>query len=326
MLSFVVIGFNEAPLLAACLESVRAATLDGMEYELIYVDAGSSDASLEIAEQAGVDAVLGGDRRRRAAECRNLGLGHARGAYVQFLDGDMALAPEWPQAALTVLSARPEMAAVCGILEERRHDVFFRALQIDWRAPEGEALYCGGAAMFRSETLRAVGGFPEDVQYGEEPLLCWRLRNEHGKRIWHLHQRMAGHDLAFRGFRDYWRRNVRVGKTYAEIAERLRGTSEPMWRVEVLNTLFWAMMTLVLCSVLFLGGATVFARPLALGLLLGVPLRKAVQVRQRGEVWPVALVYGFHTYLAKLGAAQGILLWHLGPGPNADRHPTDNPH
>ena len=98
-LSFVVIGYNEAGTLKACLDSVRNADLDGLSWELSYVDGGSIDTSMDIAREAGVDRLLGGETRRRAAENRNLGLEAATGRLVQFLDGDMSLFPDWPLAA-----------------------------------------------------------------------------------------------------------------------------------------------------------------------------------------------------------------------------------
>ena len=86
-LSFVVIGYNEAGTLKACLDSVRNADLDGLSWELIYVDGGSIDTSMDIAREAGVDRLLGGETRRRAAENRNLGLEAATGDWCSFWTG-----------------------------------------------------------------------------------------------------------------------------------------------------------------------------------------------------------------------------------------------
>ncbi len=102
-LSFIVIGYNEAATLPKCFESVRNAYLSGISYELIYVDGGSRDDSILVAKTSGVDQVLGGDKRRRAAENRNVGLRSAQGRYVQFLDGDMVLDPDWSFIALNFI-------------------------------------------------------------------------------------------------------------------------------------------------------------------------------------------------------------------------------
>jgi glycosyltransferase involved in cell wall biosynthesis len=307
-ISYVVIGLNESAHLDACLQSVREAAASAPG-ETLYIDGGSSDGSLDLARRTGVEQVLGGERRRRAAENRNLGWRAAKGEFIQFLDGDMKLDPEWPQAALRVLEEDAGVAAVFGRLQERNPGAFYRALQVDWQYPEGEALYCGGAACFRRTALEAAGGFPEEVKFGEEPLLCWRLRNDHGLRIRHLHQKMADHDLAYRGFRDYWRRNVRVGETYAEIAGLLRDTSDAFWAREKRHALIWG--GLFIASLLLLAVGPWPVRLVILLLLALLLLRKAVQTVAGGVPGRVALLYALHTYFAKLGIAWGILRWHL---------------
>ncbi len=309
-LSFVVIGYNEAATLADCFRSVRAADLEDLRWELIYVDGGSSDDSIATARKEAAHRILGGNQRRRAAENRNLGWREARGRYVQFVDGDMALDRLWPKAALHILESKPDVAAVFGRLEERNQSRFYQALQIDWEYPEGEALYCGGAAMLRRETLEHFDGFPEDVAYGEEPYLCWRIRNEAGMKIHHLHARMALHDLAYTGFPDYWKRNIRCGATYAEIAARCHGTEDPFWSREVWVNLLWAW------ALVFLSGGVAFGpgssvRLAALLVLGAVGARKTVQFLRRGQPWTVALLYAAHTYASKLSIAYGILRWAL---------------
>lgn len=306
-LSFVVIGFNEGAHLEACLRSVQGANLAPGTWELLFVDGGSTDDSRAIAERLGV-TILGGEKRRKAAENRNLGLAHARGEYVQFLDGDMVLDPSWPEAAMAVLARDTQVATVCGVLEERNRSAVYRALQLDWESPEGPTRWCGGAAMFRRELLACVGGFPEDVAYGEEPYLCWRIRNELGRVIWHLPQRMALHDLAYKGFADYWRRSARTGETYAEIAARCRGTQDPLWSAEVRSNLMWT--GLYGAGLIWFIAAPGGWRLLPLLPLAAVLARKALQRIRRGTPVEVAVLYALHTYFAKLNIGYGILRWH----------------
>ncbi len=304
--SFVVIGYNEAATLADCLSSVNgvAAALD--DSEVIYVDGGSSDDSVAIARDAGIDHVITKAGKRRAAENRNLGLAVARGTFIQFVDGDMVLDAAWLPAALSYLAERPRVAALFGRLEERNTSAVYQALQIDWEYPEGAARFCGGAALFRGAVLRQLGGFPEDVAYGEEPYLCWRIRNEAGDEIHHLHHRMALHDLAYQGFSDYWRRNVRCGETYAEIANRCKNTADPLWRDEVRSTLRWAgFMGVLLLAIIVMPW---WGSGLALAVALAILVRKALQ-HLPGRGVPVAVLYALHTYFAKVGIAFGLLRW-----------------
>ncbi|HNR33440.1 MAG TPA: glycosyltransferase family A protein [Candidatus Hydrogenedentes bacterium] len=307
--SFVVIGYNEGARLEACLRSVREADLEGLRTETIYVDGGSSDDSLAVARRAGADMCLGGERRRRAAENRNLGLAHASGRLVQFLDGDMTLERSWVRAGLEAIEAHPGAAVVWGRMREVNPNVFYRALQLDWEFPEGPSLYCGGAAMYRREPLVELGGFPEDTAFGEEPYLCWRIRNELGMQVIHLHQAMVGHDLGYRGLLDYTRRNVRCGETFAEVASRCRCTAEPLWRREVRSHLAWGAGILAVLALLLAGP---WAARAGVALLMAAVLaRKTMEWRWRGNGLGVSFLYALHTYSSKVSIAFGIVRWRL---------------
>lgn len=308
-ISFVVIGYNEAKTLRACLQSVRDADLDTFSHELIYVDGGSTDDSLAIANEVKVDLLLGGDRRRRAAENRNLGLAAARGRYIQFLDGDMVMAKDWPPAALYFLRMHDGYAAVCGNLNEANQSTLFRALQLEWAPREGPIRHCGGAAMYHREVLTALGGFPEDVVYGEEPYLCWRIRNELGRKIYQLNQTMADHDLGFRGWGDFWRRQVRCGATYAEIAARCRHTNDPLWLPETISNAAWAVAILFALLLLIIGPMPLRGAVLAAAAL--VIARKYLQTVNSGQPPDVAALYALQTYYAKIPIALGELQWYL---------------
>lgn len=88
--------FNAAAYLAESIESVRHQTCT--DWELILVDDGSSDSSLEIAE-----AFVAQDHRIRllqqpenkgAAEARNRAIAASRGRYLAFLDSDDLWRPQ----------------------------------------------------------------------------------------------------------------------------------------------------------------------------------------------------------------------------------------
>ena len=98
ILSIIIPVFNAEKYLTRCLKSVfRAIALTKDEIEVILVDNGSTDSSLQIAEdflqKTPLEAQILRCRAPGAAAVRNYGLKHAKGAYVWFIDADDEIAP-----------------------------------------------------------------------------------------------------------------------------------------------------------------------------------------------------------------------------------------
>jgi glycosyltransferase involved in cell wall biosynthesis len=114
LVSVVIIFLNEERFLREAIESVLAQ--DYPHWELLLVDDGSTDASPDIArafasEHARIRCLAhpGGENRGMSAS-RNLGLAHARGEYVAFLDADDVYLPERLRRHVEVLAAHPGIA------------------------------------------------------------------------------------------------------------------------------------------------------------------------------------------------------------------------
>ena len=87
--SFVIPTLNSARTLDACLASVRAQDYDG-EIEVRIVEAGSTDATLEIAQRHAVDRILENPLRTGEAG-KAVGMRSARGEILAFVDSDNTL-------------------------------------------------------------------------------------------------------------------------------------------------------------------------------------------------------------------------------------------
>jgi glycosyltransferase involved in cell wall biosynthesis len=117
--SVVLIFYDAQDYLAEAIESVLAQ--DYQDFELILVDDGSTDASTDIArdyahrDRKRVRYVqFPGRQNRGRSAARNLGLQHARGAFVAFIDADDRWAPQRLREQLELLGAMPAVDAVCG--------------------------------------------------------------------------------------------------------------------------------------------------------------------------------------------------------------------
>lgn len=107
--SVIVPAFEAAQSIGACVESVLSQTGLGAEFEVIVVDNGSTDGTLERALRYPVRTVV--EARRGRSRARNLGARLARGDYLAFIDVDCEAPPDWLSASLASLT-RPWIGAV----------------------------------------------------------------------------------------------------------------------------------------------------------------------------------------------------------------------
>jgi len=282
----------------------------GGPVELIYVDSASTDGSPERAAALGAQVITVQPERPSAALGRNAGWRAAQAPIVLFLDGDTILHPRFVADALPEFQ-RPQVAVVWGHRREIRPDasLYNRVLDLDWIYPPGLSEFCGGDALMRRTALIAVDGFDATLIAGEEPELCRRLRAR-GGQILHVDRPMTGHDLAMTQWRQYWRRAVRAGHAYAEVAERFRGTDTPLWAREVQRNRIHGGV-LLLSLLLGIGGAVVAQSVipvlLMLGFWLALAVRTALKVGWKSRDPLTRLLYGVHSHLQQIPILMGQL-------------------
>ena len=309
VLSVVVIGRNEGERLARCLESARAMADPGGAVELIYVDSASTDGSPERAAALGARVITVRPERPSAALGRNAGWRAARAPLVLFLDGDTILHPRFVADSLPEFQD-PGVAVVWGHRRELHPDAswYNRVLDLDWIYPPGPSEFCGGDAIMRRDALTEVDGFDASLIAGEEPDLCRRLRAR-GYHILHVDRPMTGHDLAITRWRQYWRRAVRAGHAYAEVAARFHRTETPLWEREVRRNRIHGGI-LILSLPLGIGGALV-GQPLVpllvLGSWLALTVRTALRVGWKSRDPWTRLLYGIHSHLQQIPILVGQL-------------------
>ncbi len=245
MFGIVVIGRNEGDRLKACFSSVPPAT------PLVYVDSGSTDGSTELAREFRAE-VIDLDLRLpfTAARARNAGFQKLREVfpnlkYVQFVDGDCVICPDWLGQAVTFLETHHQICAVFGRRRERFPDRSFynKLCDLEWDdVPLGEAGECGGDVMMRIDALQAADGYRADLIAGEEPELCLRLQRA-GWIIWRIDAEMTLHDAAITRLGQWAKRTVRNGYALAQGAA-LHGTGPERYRSRASRRIwlwgFWA--------------------------------------------------------------------------------------
>jgi glycosyltransferase involved in cell wall biosynthesis len=106
--SIVIPSYNHAPFLRACLESVRVQTFE--DWEVILVDDGSTDDSLEIARDFGERVrIFRNERNLGTYGTQQRGLEEARGESVAILNSDDLWHPEKLASQVHLLESHPEV-------------------------------------------------------------------------------------------------------------------------------------------------------------------------------------------------------------------------
>jgi cellulose synthase/poly-beta-1,6-N-acetylglucosamine synthase-like glycosyltransferase len=195
MVTVLMAGLNEADNIAGSLNSLLRCGYGNLE--IIFVDDGSSDATLAIARKvaASIGGGVGGrndklrvfssPRRNGKASALNIGLSMARGEFIIVMDADNEIQfgaiPHWlaafTDAGVGAATANLRVGnAHCNLLTKLQ-DVEFSVNVLLWRLLAAKmgilAIVSGGGGMFRASVLRAAGGF--DSGLGEDTDMTIRL-------------------------------------------------------------------------------------------------------------------------------------------------------
>ncbi|QAY63371.1 glycosyltransferase family 2 protein [Xylanimonas allomyrinae] len=223
----VVVTWNGAHLLPACLDSLLAQDLGPEVLEVLVVDNASSDGTARLLAERypsvrvltlGANLGFAGGVAAGTADLLDAAAG-GRPEYVALLNNDARFEPD----AVRLLVKAADAAALAGehvgavtatvLLEER--DSMGRVLvnstgnvltgtgaaaDRDYRVPLDEVRperevfgFNGGACLLRTDALREAGGFdPSLFLYYEDTDLSWKLR-EHGWTVIHEHAARAHH-------------------------------------------------------------------------------------------------------------------------------------
>jgi len=314
-IGIVVIGRNEGERLRRCLRSLPVAA------QRIYVDSESTDGSATWARSQGVEVIeLTAPPKHTAARGRNAGLRHLLAehsglAFVQFVDGDCEVHPDWLDTAAAALDADDRLGAVFGRRRERfpERSIYNALCDDEWNVPVGAALTCGGDVMCRIEAVAAIQGYDESMIAGEDPDMSTRLRAA-GWGIERIDAEMTLHDAAILRFGQWWKRTRRAGHAFAELAHR-HPDAAPGWPGKCRSIMIWGMAIPAATLLALAGGLIVHPVGLALaaGLLLLWPLNVARLLRARRDLPArVARANAVLLMLGKIPEALGLAEYHVG--------------
>ena len=178
--SFVIPTLNEEEYLPQCLDAVRRQTVNGKRYEIIVVDNGSTDKTVQIAKEYG--ARIFSAPGKTVAALRNVGARDAKGGYVAYVDADCVIDRHWLENALKHFP--DEKVAAVGsptdivtdstwvqkywhLVRSKKNQVAF----VKWLPTEN--------LIVRRPALESVGGFNEALTTCEDVDFCYRLSRKY---------------------------------------------------------------------------------------------------------------------------------------------------
>jgi len=181
--SVIIPAKNEQEYLPACLGSLSQLDYPQEAYEVLVVDNGSTDNTVEIAKQYGAKVFV--QPELTIAGLRNFGAGQAQGRCLVFLDADCTVAPDW----LTTASLWLDQSDVCCFGSPPESPENGTWVQKTWyivRCKQDmveEVEWLESMNMFvRKEIFARINGFDETLTTCEDYDLSLRLR-KHGRIV-----------------------------------------------------------------------------------------------------------------------------------------------
>jgi GT2 family glycosyltransferase len=195
--SIIVVCWNSADVIGSCLDHLLAQ--DYPSFEIIVVDDGSTDRTVDLAEEflgTGKLTIVQSPLNRGCPHARNLGIRQAAGEIVAFVDGDGFATPGWLSQMVSEFTRDSSVGGVASTVFMNANPLVLNgaggtinrqgwAADLSMNIPYGrarldsEALYPMGCGMaIRRSALERVGLFDDrmhnyydDVDYG---IRLWR--------------------------------------------------------------------------------------------------------------------------------------------------------
>jgi len=195
MVSIIIPCYNAVEYVSEAIESALAQTY--FPCEIIVVDDGSTDGSLEVIREFGNRIRIQTGPNRGASAARNTGVELARGQWIQFLDADDRLVPNCVEWKIAKSGSSDEMVCLkAEIFDGYDSSLLTGSWQRDEFTKPGMFFYGTpqtAAPLYLKEDIMKIGGFsynyPITQEFDFHLRLVWnlgknfRVINRHGVQI-----------------------------------------------------------------------------------------------------------------------------------------------
>lgn len=192
MISVVVPAYNAADTLDECLQGLLDQSIPRSCYEVIVVDDGSMDHTLDVAAAYGVQGVrvVHHQQNQGAGSARNTGVACAQGDLVLFIDSDCVPRSEWVQIMAEAFQD-PEVVGIKGGYLTRQTSLVPRFTQAEYEDRYDRMLgqerinsVDTASAAYRRDVFIQNGGFDPSFRFLEDHEFSFRLAEKGYKLIY----------------------------------------------------------------------------------------------------------------------------------------------
>jgi glycosyltransferase involved in cell wall biosynthesis len=266
--SVIIPALNEEKMIGRCLSSLAGSRFIENAFEVILVDNGSTDRTLEIAQSFSNQLNLTIQQLPGVSisALRNLGAATAKSEVLAFLDADCSVPANWMDNA--VLHLASESAGVIGGDYDIPEDSSWvaRAWYKGGYAPkDGEVTFVpAGNMLMRRSTFQRIGGFNEGIKTSEDCELCIRARGA-GLTVQAIREMAVIHWSTPQTLLEFYRREVWHGAHVAKVFfENIRA-------MENFRAVAFAVYMLACSAGAFIGGvlAVFYRQYVILGFAVG---------------------------------------------------------
>lgn len=201
--SVIVPTLDEEKNIEDCLESLLNLDYPEKKYEIIVVDGGSEDKTVEIAKKYQVKVLH--NKKKNAAAGRNIGIKNSMADLVAFTDADCVVSKKWLKVLVSNISEK--VSCVGGPSLTHREDYFSTSVSYVLTSFFGSA---GSAqsyvykektfvpslpntnALYWKKSIESAGFYDETFETGQDAELNYRIQKSGGKflfvpeaKVWH---------------------------------------------------------------------------------------------------------------------------------------------
>lgn len=176
LLSIIIPTHNSEFTIKRCLDSLISQSIQREQFEIIVVDDGSKDKTIQMVKECKIDNVIVTEPCFQG-KARNIGVSNAKGEFLAFIDSDCVAKKDWIKAIVNELE---KLDAVTGPIENGNHQskVAWAEYLIEFggwdeHRPRSQVRFLPGCNQaYKKSAFEKTDGFEEtpsseDVLFGE---------------------------------------------------------------------------------------------------------------------------------------------------------------